>query len=37
MDEALKIYKEVRQGPEAAEGLKSFAEKRLPNWNPSKT
>jgi methylglutaconyl-CoA hydratase len=33
MDDALRIYQEVRRGPEAAEGLKTFAEKRKPNWD----
>lgn len=33
MREALTIYKEVRRGPEAAEGLKAFAEKRSPTWS----
>ena len=33
MEEALEIYKEVRKGSEAAEGLKAFAEKRAPTWS----
>lgn len=33
MDEALEAYKRVRKGPEAAEGLRAFAEKRKPSWN----
>lgn len=33
MEEALDIYKRVRQGEQAAEGLKAFAEKRSPNWS----
>lgn len=32
MDEALEAYKRIRQGGEAAEGLRAFAEKRAPNW-----
>lgn len=32
MEEALEIYKSVRRGSEAAEGLKAFVEKRAPNW-----
>ena len=33
MSEALALYKTVRRGNEAAEGLKAFAEKRAPSWN----
>jgi enoyl-CoA hydratase/carnithine racemase len=33
MDDALEVYKEIRRGPEAAEGMKAFAEKRPPVWN----
>ena len=32
MQEALTIYKDIRRNPQAAEGLKAFAEKRAPNW-----
>ncbi|MBS1717387.1 MAG: enoyl-CoA hydratase/isomerase family protein [Armatimonadetes bacterium] len=32
MAESLRVYQEVRKGPEATEGLKAFAEKRAPNW-----
>jgi len=32
MQEALTIYKDIRRGPQAAEGLKAFAEKRSPKW-----
>ncbi|MEA2553984.1 MAG: methylglutaconyl-CoA hydratase [Fimbriimonadaceae bacterium] len=32
MEEALEIYKAVRKGDEAAEGLKAFVEKRAPVW-----
>ncbi len=33
MQEALTIYKDIRRNPQAAEGLKAFAEKRPPNWS----
>lgn len=33
MEEALEIYRSVRRGAEAAEGLKAFAEKRAPTWH----
>ena len=32
MDEALESYQMIRQGPQAAEGLRAFAEKRSPAW-----
>ena len=32
MDDALQIYREVRRGSEAQEGLAAFAEKRKPIW-----
>lgn len=32
MDSALKSYKRIRRGDEAAEGLRAFAEKRAPVW-----
>ncbi len=36
MDEALEIYKSVRRGAEAAEGLRAFGEKRPPVWGSAR-
>jgi enoyl-CoA hydratase/carnithine racemase len=33
LEEALSFFMEVREGPEAQEGLNAFAEKRLPSWS----
>jgi enoyl-CoA hydratase/carnithine racemase len=33
MQEALNVYKDIRRGPQAAEGMKALAEKRPPNWS----
>lgn len=32
MEDALKVYQELRRGPQAAEGMRAFAEKRNPDW-----
>ncbi len=34
IDYATNLHKDMRTSPEAVEGLKAFAEKRLPSWDP---